>query len=657
MKLHLLPLAAAVCLVPATLRAELVGGPQEQMVFAIRPDLTVGTAWLGVEGRSYFMEWSVDLTHWHYLPMMKHGVGTHIYDLPVQTEPSLFLRLHYTDTNTTDPAGDDFDDDGLTNWAEITQHFTDPLHPDSDRDGITDGWKISHNLDPNNTADAALDPDNDGLTNLGEYNADTDPADPDSDDDGLTDGEEVLTWHTNPASDDTDGDGLPDAWEREHNLNPASRTGSDGTTGDPDLDGLGNFDEWLNGTDPHDDDSDDDGRNDSQEIAATTDPLKQDQPYIPPADPDLPIPQYEDVSVTVGDPSGSRSERWKMTIAGQGPDDTRTMSVASPGFGKTATATLRLRKWNTYLITLEHLATAPEHLQFRGGADYDWEATVDALPAAGGSIFPPPPTPAQGNSYFVIKNHWLVDNSADLLTGISEGDTQNITLGISATLVPVDIDDNQPASGVDDISCTVPEGTAGRQSEHWIMAPNGPVPEDPSWGDTQLFNTPIPSAPLLAISTLLASPDPYEVTLDPSKPAVVWKGISNVTEEDNPDWLIGDDSKWLDLPVRVKVMKKRNIRIAVFPVRSLPADPEVPLPDKAVFVELFNRVYGWQVNAWLKEEDIIYKTQSQYRYGSPEGDGRLLMIGTTWYNDLMTTHMDPAADLNLVLVDHVDFIT
>ncbi len=44
---------------------------------------------------------------------------------------------------------------------------------------------------------------------------------------------------------DSDNDGLPDAWELQAGLNPASASGADGATGDPDGDGLTNLQEYL----------------------------------------------------------------------------------------------------------------------------------------------------------------------------------------------------------------------------------------------------------------------------------------------------------------------------------------------------------------------------------------------------------------------------
>jgi hypothetical protein len=62
---------------------------------------------------------------------------------------------------------------------------------------------------------------------------------------------------------DDDADGLPDAWEVEYDLDPTDPTDVDK---DPDGDGLSNFEEYLNNTDPQTVDTDKDGLSDFDEI-------------------------------------------------------------------------------------------------------------------------------------------------------------------------------------------------------------------------------------------------------------------------------------------------------------------------------------------------------------------------------------------------------
>jgi hypothetical protein len=76
--------------------------------------------------------------------------------------------------------------------------------------------------------------------------------------------------------DDLDRDGLPDRWERTHGLDFTDDTGDDGWDGDPDLDGLTNSQELMNGTSPVLSDTDRGGESDYSEIANGRDPFSRE---------------------------------------------------------------------------------------------------------------------------------------------------------------------------------------------------------------------------------------------------------------------------------------------------------------------------------------------------------------------------------------------
>lgn len=98
----------------------------------------------------------------------------------------------------TDKSNPDTDGDSLTDYQEAIVLGYDPLNPDTDGNGISD---------------AGEDLDEDGLTNAEEYRIGTNPIGMDTDLDGLIDGDEVNLYHTDPLKADTDGDGADDLWE------------------------------------------------------------------------------------------------------------------------------------------------------------------------------------------------------------------------------------------------------------------------------------------------------------------------------------------------------------------------------------------------------------------------------------------------------------
>ncbi len=168
----------------------------------------------------------------------------------------------------TSPVKWDTDMDGLGDGEEVNVYRTDPTKPDSDGDTLLDGEEVYGNAVQNihgYTSDPNLpDTDDDGLSDWHEvimyYSK---PRVKDTDGDTLIDGYEVEI-HTSPVLVDTDGDYLDDLFEIEYDrvpydLDPVVRNL------DPDNDRLSTDRELGYGSDPIDEDSDDDGLLDGEE--------------------------------------------------------------------------------------------------------------------------------------------------------------------------------------------------------------------------------------------------------------------------------------------------------------------------------------------------------------------------------------------------------
>ncbi len=193
----------------------------------------------------------------------------------------------------TDPCVKDSDMDHLSDKMELDRfagykpYITDPNDPDTDQDGLEDGlewltdfypwvdYDTSDNYDANNDGDLL---DEDDIINGIDH---TNPRLADTDGDGLPDGWEHDEGRTNDLAmiktydktfktqiydnvrhNDIDDDGYLDTWKvwLVNPLNPAD------VYEDPDNDELNNYEEWVNGTDPLNWDTDGDGMPDGWEI-------------------------------------------------------------------------------------------------------------------------------------------------------------------------------------------------------------------------------------------------------------------------------------------------------------------------------------------------------------------------------------------------------
>jgi Concanavalin A-like lectin/glucanases superfamily/Bacterial TSP3 repeat len=167
--------------------------------------------WIGEDGVTYFPQFSIDLVDWSFLPAVDQGfvhdpIDVTPLDGEMQPHPKFFMRLAKSHHPSLDPKGADFDDDGISNWQELTVFGTDPLkfstagnglpdgYEDTDNDGISDQWErilIDQAADPESLALIDIDPnddfDGDGITNLQEFLFGLNGYQMDTDGDGYTD--------------------------------------------------------------------------------------------------------------------------------------------------------------------------------------------------------------------------------------------------------------------------------------------------------------------------------------------------------------------------------------------------------------------------------------------------------------------------------------
>ncbi|MDG2345527.1 MAG: hypothetical protein P8M62_05680, partial [Opitutae bacterium] len=309
------------------------------------------------------------------------------------------------------PFSGDTDNNGMPDALEYRYEMNLNTHVDSDADGMPDDYETAFGLSPTDPSDASLDRDSDALSNLEEYQ---------------------LGTRANYF--DSDGDLLGDGWEVNQGLNPLQANLLDG---DSDQDGLDTYDEYLNGTNPSLGDSDSDGTPDGTEVAQGSNPANANDNGQSPA-----TDKLQEVNFTVGDPSGSHSERWEMTITGLGAD-TRVMRLSNRDFGTMTNPTpYKLWKDSNYEITIAHLGTK----QTGNGPDYDWQAQVEGTPSnwvlTGGNKH------TGTNRFSVIHNQWILDNEDGLLGIVDESfNNSNHASDKSAKLLKVDLDIVHPATG------------------------------------------------------------------------------------------------------------------------------------------------------------------------------------------------------------------
>jgi hypothetical protein len=340
-----------------------------------------------------------------------------------------------------------------------------------------------------------------------------------------------------------------------------------------------------------------------------------------------------------------------MKVQGLGPRDRRELFVITPAIDVPETEGLKLWRNNNYKVTL----------RFTGSKDtpekpwYCWEARVSNQPGQQTfNDYQPDRIPGVAEFFTIGDGHWLVDNRDGLFTAHNHRTASrggNVTVDLEALLVPVDIDDNTFATGVDELSVTADPSDTGYQEKFWIMAPAGTVPNSSPAADCENdmhFKIPLDPAADLKIESVNVKPNPTTTALSAASPlpTVTWHGTTDETVPDATLWKLGPAEQEVDLPIRVKVMKKRTVKVAVWPIKR-PGHP----PFFANAAAYLDKVIAFQTNAWF---DVDVKDEIELTAATDYAE----YVGGTPYTfrhgakekALIDAHRTNSVDINLYLI-------
>ncbi len=237
---------------------------------------------------------------------------------------------------------------------------------------------------------------------------------------------------------------------------------------------------------------------------------------------------------------------------------------------------------------------------------YCWEGQIDGKPTTETFNTLPDYQIGERNTngtFFVVKDHWVVDNRDGLLTSHLHSKGVNHVTGKKAYLVPVAIEDNSPATGVDAVSTTALPTDIGYQEDFWIMAPCG----GQAYNNDMRFRIPLTPAADLKIEAANASPSPDTTSLSNANPGpiVTWSGNGAESIDDTSIWKIGPTQEPVELPIRVKTMKKRTVKVHVYQVaKEIPGgNPVMPdplmVPSEEELENHLNPLFAYQMNTWF----------------------------------------------------------
>jgi hypothetical protein len=250
-----------------------------------------------------------------------------------------------------------------------------------------------------------------------------------------------------------------------------------------------------------------------------------------------------------------------------------------------------------------------------------------------------------------------------------EDEEEDITYGGFVDIIPVEAVDNEFATGVDDISITSNFEDTGHQDKYWIMAPSGNDPNDSPCSNEMKFKIPADAATEMEIAypdgtdaPATAAPDTF--TLAPAGADCAWHGESaTTTETPAVIWKIGtlgQTKNTVNLPIAVKTMKRRTVRVAVWPVNRSGMPPL--FPDQAArdsfeadLNQRLDQIFAYQMNAWF-ELNLKTNQTADYLDGTYTAGSYTIRHGVK-EKAMISAHREAAVDINLYLIGNVSYLS
>jgi hypothetical protein len=185
------------------------------------------------------------------------------------------------------------------------------------------------------------------------------------------------------------------------------------------------------------------------------------------------------------------------------------------------------------------------------------------------------------------------------------------------------------------------------------LHPDGPLPPGEDFDNLTKISIGMEDGGSGEFSIANATPDPAQLALDGDLHDVLWKGAGNgIDSNETLNLKINGGSSGHPLPIKVKTMKYREVKIAVWPVKHpSSADPFIlSEPHKAFIAHRLNEVFGYQINAWCKVDFKATGAPFEYTDGL-EGNMYLAEAWGEKFRDLYDNRKDVTADINVYLIN------